>query len=485
MKIYFSDFFEVDPARLEEYGAFNVSLINDLPLFIDPFLLFNAEKPEYQRLHQEIITYVRFLRDMSLEEGISPGLLQGWFRFPEVRQNWLGYSRSGNRGSGLGKDFARSLNENLRTVFSNFGSEVVTSSSHLEKLCLIRDGIGRDNISDFTTNIIKAFLLRYTEAFAVKHVAEARRKKVAVRKVSFNYDTKTWDCRTFDLPYHVDDYVILTPKDLLTKDETWINKGDLVHSFDEVAGSVPNEQLRSEINFYFLQLLAGDHTKEAEQQAVSRVVERFPEILDYYIKRKEEDGPRAKAVSSEKVAETERLFIEQLEQFAKKLLNETGFYQSPGDTYTEAYSRVLFLKHVIEDNDGYRFFYIDGKPVQRESDLQILFRLTWFASHSDANREVNNGRGPVDWKISRGSKDKTLVEFKLASNSQLKRNLEKQVPVYEKANDTQSSIKVVMFFTEAEREKMARILKELKLEGDRNIVLIDACSHNKPPGSKA
>ena len=42
-KIYFSDYFEIDPALVEEHGAFNVSLESDLPLFIDPFLLFNSE----------------------------------------------------------------------------------------------------------------------------------------------------------------------------------------------------------------------------------------------------------------------------------------------------------------------------------------------------------------------------------------------------------------------------------------------------------
>ena len=35
MKVYFTDWFNVDPDVLEEYGAFNISLINDLPLFID------------------------------------------------------------------------------------------------------------------------------------------------------------------------------------------------------------------------------------------------------------------------------------------------------------------------------------------------------------------------------------------------------------------------------------------------------------------
>ncbi len=38
LRIYFSDFFNVSPEKIKEYGAFNISLINDLPLFIDPFL---------------------------------------------------------------------------------------------------------------------------------------------------------------------------------------------------------------------------------------------------------------------------------------------------------------------------------------------------------------------------------------------------------------------------------------------------------------
>ena len=159
MKIYFSDFFEVSPKELEAYGSFDPSLINDLPLFIDPFLLFNSDKPEYQKLHDDIIQYVAFLRDRSEKEGISKGLIKAWFLFPEVKQTWFGYSKIGNGGSGLGQKFAKSLNENLNTVFTNFGTEEITNGSHLEKLCLIKDGVGRDNISDFTTNLIKKFLL--------------------------------------------------------------------------------------------------------------------------------------------------------------------------------------------------------------------------------------------------------------------------------------------------------------------------------------
>ena len=60
LKIYFSDFFDVDEDIIESYGAVNISLINDMPLFVDPFLLFNSEKPEYQQIHAEIIRYLLF-----------------------------------------------------------------------------------------------------------------------------------------------------------------------------------------------------------------------------------------------------------------------------------------------------------------------------------------------------------------------------------------------------------------------------------------
>lgn len=66
MRVYFSDFFEIDPEIIEKYGAFNVSLLNDLPLFIDPFLLFNSKKKKYQELHENMLQYLRFLRDKSI-----------------------------------------------------------------------------------------------------------------------------------------------------------------------------------------------------------------------------------------------------------------------------------------------------------------------------------------------------------------------------------------------------------------------------------
>jgi hypothetical protein len=483
MKIYFCDFFDVDPALLDAHGAFNVSLINDLPVFIDPFLLFNSDTPEYHALHDEIIRYIRFLRDVSNRGRVSTGLLNSWYRFPEVKQTWLGYSKVGNKGSGLGPKFAAALHENLNSLFTDFGEERITRGSHLEKLCLIKDKVGKDNISDFTTNLVKGFLCRYTQEFVQAHVDAARLKRVPVRHVSFNYETRSWTTEHFTLPYIDGDYVLLTPKQILTKDDAWINKHDLVGDFDEIASSVPNEELRAQINDYFARMLPDNADKKDTDKAAIATIRQFPALIDYYIRYKEEHGDEAKALSEERVQETEKVFIEQVGTFSRQLAALTPFYAQPDDSYQHAYARVMYLKQVIEDNDGYRVFYIDGKPVKREADLQVMFKLTWYASDFSVDREVNNGRGPVDYKISRGSKDSTLVEFKLASNSKLKKNLENQVEVYKAANKTKKAIKVIMCFSEAEIAKVAGVLDELGLAGDPNTVVIDADAGNKTSAS--
>lgn len=80
----------------------------------------------------------------------------------------------------------------------------------------------------------------------------------------------------------------------------------------------------------------------------------------------------------------------------------------------------------------------------------------------------------VDYKVSFGRKNSTLVEFKLASKSKLKQNLEKQVDVYKQAADTDRAIKVILFFSQEEFEKVIKVINELGIHENTDIVLIDA-----------
>jgi hypothetical protein len=484
-RIYFTDFFELAPATVEAHGAFNISLVNDLPLFVDPFLLFDSEEQQYRELHDEIVRYVKFLRDVSTSGAISRGLLDHWFRFPEVSQNWLGFSRRGNRGSGLGADFANALHSNLRHVFTNFGAETITRSSHLEKLCLVGSGVGRDHLSDFTANLIKSFLLDYTQTFARRHIKPEFRKTFTVDKVRFDYGSRHWQRGQYELPVFLGDYVLLTPKEILTKDEAWINRPDMLDRFEEVCAAVPDAQLRAQINDYFLRRLSEEPTEKERREAAAAATENFPVVLDYYIKDKEDNADEAHRVSSVKVRETEVQFGQNIRELVDGKLIGTAFYEERGNSFEESLRRVHFLRGVIENQDGWRTFYVDGKPLRREADVQIMYRLCWYATSYDVNREPNNGRGPVDFKVSKGSADKSLVEFKLASNTKLKQNLRHQVEIYQTANDTKKSVKAIVYFTDAELERVQQILLDLKLSDSPEIVLIDARADNKPSASNA
>lgn len=487
IRVYFSDYFHVDEDIIESYGAVNISLINDLPLFIDPFLLFNSSNEDFQRIHQEMIKYLLFLKKQSERHTtLTAGMRKAWFSFSEVKQTWLGFSLSGNSGCGMGNDFALGLFNGLNSIFKDFGKQTVTKGQHMEKLCLISPRVGRDKISDFTTNFAKQYLLEYTELFAKTYLSDAQCKTFTVGKAFFNWETNVWTAKSYYLPNHDGDFVLLTPKTMLTRDDTFINRSDMIRNLQQIAPAISDEALRFELNTYFQDVLA-KKKKEMSQTEKDHVAEDLihshPELIDYYIRYKEDNEAQATSVSKEKVREVEMLFNTQISQLVSLLNAQTEFYNIVPDAHDESKKRVEFLKHVIEDQDGYRLFYCNGQPIKREADLQVIYRLVWFGSPLDVNREVNNGRGPVDFKISYGSKNSSLVEFKLASNSKLKNNLAKQVEVYKDASDTKCAIKVILYFTEEEEQKVISVLNDLGLAGNSDIILIDARSDNKPSAS--
>lgn len=483
-KIYFSDFFGVAHETVEKEGFFDISLLNDLPLFIDPFLIFCSEQEEYQTLHNEIIKYMVYLRDYSLRVPTPPsGTLKSLYCFPEVRQNYLGFCEDGNCGSGLGHDFAMALHSGLKDIFTDFGDEKITRSPHLEKLCLIKDGVGKDNISDFTTNLIKGYLLERTQDFAKKYLSPTQCKMfMNIPHVSFDYDVGVWKRGSYYLPCYNDDFIILTPTDFLVRTETWINKKDFYNRISNLGESMEDDVLRNQINEYFMSCLSKNPSKKDRQTAAQKTVAKFPELIDYYIKSKEDNEQGALQECVDSVDAVKSVFVKQLKNLVSLLQENTDFYKVPLNTYEEAMKRVLHLKHVIENCDGYRLFYDGDKPIRREADLHILYKLVCYDTFSSCGSEVNNGRGPVDFKLSQGSKDSTLVEFKLTRT--LKRNLEKQVEVYKNANRTDKAIKVILYFTDDEQAKTNKILSDLGLLGNPHIVTIDA-RDNKIQASKA
>lgn len=83
--MFFSEYFHVNKQQIDSYGAIDINLVCDLPLFIDPMLIFNSSKNEYKVLHEQIIKYFHFLAKKS-ELGFSDGELTTFFNFSEIKK---------------------------------------------------------------------------------------------------------------------------------------------------------------------------------------------------------------------------------------------------------------------------------------------------------------------------------------------------------------------------------------------------------------
>jgi len=480
-KVYFSNIFGVKHSVVKNYGALDISLVCDNPAFIDPFLIFANRK--YKALHDSIIEYLKFLRNLSVAkqgENLTPGEFNHYYKFPEVKQAWLGYSVAGNAGRGSNKKFGYSLYKNLYKIFSKFGNEKITESSHLEKICLIEEGIGVDKISDFTLNLIQKFLLEYTQEFAKKHLDKKFLSDFAVRRVKFDSKKGIWCEAHFVLPTIEQkgkkDFVLLVPRKILAKEDTWISRNDFLESDTAIFNTIPNNELRAKINKFFYDNLAiklnknkqpeKDYSKKSKKNAFIKTARQFPDVLDYYIKYKEQTKDDALKYH---VAEPEGInfFLDAAKIQPKIKGKNFGRLTS----FDDCVSRIAFFKRTLESNS--RDLYFKETPLQ-EKHLRVMFKNTTYNSLFDYNSEVNNGRGPIDFIISFGSQDKTGLELKLAANRKLKQNLLNQGRVYQEDSNLKHVIKVIFFFSDGELERVNKILREISKPVDnREIFLID------------
>ena len=152
----------------------------------------------------------------------------------------------------------------------------------------------------------------------------------------------------------------------------------------------------------------------------------------------------------------------------------------------EAKSRIKYFKHIIEECDGYKNLYVNGKQIARENDLQRLFKFVWYGTNYKVDAEVNNGRGYADFIVSKGQKNQNIIEFKLASNSCLS-HFFSQVEIYEAANCAEGSLIVIFYFSEEEYHYARNMVDRAGYSDmlDESIFLIDCRNDNKISASKA
>ena len=492
--MYFNEYFNVSVDKLDKYGALNISLDCDLPLFIDPLLIFISNNLLFKSWHEKLVKYILFLSSLKKTGQPPKDIIRSYFTFKEIRNNWLGLSKTGNRGSAIGNYYGESLYKNIENVIETHS---ISKSIHFEKLCLFEDGVGKDKISDFVTNILLNEFAKYTETFATKYIDDNMLSTFMIEKADFNFVLNQFVPRKYKLPFIVNhrgihEFVLLTPKEILRVDENAINKTNLYNYFDDVVKTIENEELRFRITSY-LNKVVEDLNNEKKQinklpttkeivatrkRAIDNLVSEYPKILDYFIKLQENSEHIIHAEALNELKRIEQLYIYNVKQLASGYKNIVKEHKT---SFDESLYRINFLKNQIEECGLWKNLYIDGKPIAREQDIQRLFKLVWCQTSYDFNAEVNNGNGPVDFKVSLGSKDKTIVEFKLAKKIKFN-NVFAQTDAYEKANITTNTIVVIFYFSQKEQEAVENYVNQYN--GGKEIVLIDCRNDNKKSASK-
>jgi len=499
--MFFSEWFQIDTELVKAYGAIDISLVCDIPLFVDPMLIFNSDKPEYKLLHEEIIRYFHFLYNKA-QHSLSPKEIKAWFNFSEVPNNWLGYSLDGNKGSALGKDYSKFLYNNIGFAINTNG---VSSGQHIEKVMLLYEGSGKDKISDLAVNLIKRFLCDYTERFAKDYIAPNLCRLLPVEKALFSYETESFVSKEYLLPFVYDkkgnvEFVLLTPYDILREDEPSINRKHFYNSHERIRASIENDILRAYVNNYIGQAvrryeenqkrnhrpIREPSISKIEKEAFKEVVKEFQELYDYYIKLREADTEEIQLQCLQELnKQLERLLLS-----SKKLISifwDNGYAMDESlSAREEAQKRLSYFKHIIEDCDGYKNLYVNGERIAKEDDLQRLFRFVWYGTKYKIDAEANNGRGQADFIISMGQHNQNIIEFKLASNSNLS-HVFTQVKIYEAANCTEGSLIAIFHFTENEYHLARQVVINAGYEDaiDGSIYFIDCRADNKPSASTA
>ena len=491
----FSELFNIDKAVLSEYGAVDISLHSDTPLFIDPLLIYRNDNPEIKKLYSEIVKYLLFLKKKSVQT-LTPKEINYYYSFKEVKQNWLGLSSSGNEGLALGNGFASELFSKISEICNTHN---ISESPHIEKMFVINGGVGKDKISDWSANILKSFFVEYTERFAYQYIDPKYCKKMPVEHCSFNYEVEVFEDRIAYLPVIKNrknryEYVLLTPASILRKDDQEISLNHFEASIEDIVfNTISNDELRHNVNtliqksvdaLYEIRRQKSEAVplsdiKEARKNGLLEAIQTYPELIDYYIKNEED-----KESLLIETAKAEREYVLQTTN-ENPLTNSNifgvGLLTERDDAFEEACERVTYFKNQIEVNSCYKNLYYNDEPINDERFIQRLFKMVWYKSLHKFAPESDSGAGPVDFLITKGALNSCLIEFKLASNKKLS-SVYNQVSQYKKSHSVGKAVIVIFAFNHKEMEKALSVKNENKTED--LVVVVDCDKDTKKSASK-
>ncbi len=215
--------------RLTDYHGIPVSqkdlsfaipfLDEDLPLCVDPFLLWKSPSQQDNTLHVAIVDAINGLGRMWLD-GDRKKAVEQIIRASECAEVGLGQSRTR-----VGKPIGVQEAERILELFDRIPQVRDRGMGRIEVLQLLVPGIGRDRIGDFSCSFIKSFLIDYT-------IVQCRRVGVPLQQNCsihvYNSKNQSFEIETkLELPTNpqTGEPILLIPKRWL-RFIPWINFDD-------------------------------------------------------------------------------------------------------------------------------------------------------------------------------------------------------------------------------------------------------------------
>ena len=469
-----SDYLQVDSTLFENTGAYNGFVHKDTKVFIDPRLLKATDMPEFKTSYQRVRTHFGGIVKL-LSRSQKPGDVfwrnaEKMLRFNEVRGLRIGYSSKSTAGSGIGRE----LQSQLLTTAKAIIDAGIEDPEMFELMGLFEENIGADRICDMIANIIMPDLLAYS----------AR----VFNDLGVNADFReVYDNKEYFLPSGPDIGIpiILAPKRLL-------NDLPVAHSYEDIDRVVAyNEQLRAELN-----ALIGDvwGNRPPPKWAYKKAILQDPTILAELIAIYRSMSPEPYDFESDPLGL--RIWYDSARQYVHDYPISLALPANPtaNDVFGVVVQICDHFKQLIEFNGLHKLLYEDRActlPKHEEAAQALFFGIAdgyCRANNLDLNPETNSGRGPVDFKISGGYGSRVLVEIKLSSNKRLEHGFSKQLPEYQKAEQTMHTIFLVIDVgnrSDLRWNKFRAVVQQTKLSGERVPTVVYVNGRRKPPASLA
>ncbi len=471
----FSDEFGIHCTDLDDW--FDPVLTVDTKLFIDPFLLYAHEQSFFIGSHTEIINFFNEVFAIIARTGGDPSHLF-WKRaealliFPEAQELCLGYATGSTKGSGSGTGFsyviASALWQAVQAGIKHF--------SHFEEVGILREGIGADRISDITANLLRHQFASYS--LEVFHRHKVPTKLFRYNRGSYNPVLQRWMPTIYELaenPYnHIP--ILLCPARYL-RDLPTIS----ADNFWDYCYQNENETLRNDYS--------ADITRNVDKKTIIDFAQRHPEFRDEYIAYLETKG--AAPYDYKKDRKGLVSWYDATADYCRRVPINLAFQTE--DEFKSVIQVMLDeFSNYIENNGGWSLLWNDNKTAKSEEAAQFLFlgivKHYCRANNIDISREVNIGRGPVDFKMSQGQQFRALLELKLAKNTKFWNGLTRQLPKYQEAEGVSMGYFIVIAYADADLQRIKNIQERVSEVNDStgyqiSTLIIDA-QRNPPSASK-